>query len=41
LQLHDLLPEISVPVQIIAGRRDPMVPPMNAHVLHQQLPRTA
>jgi hypothetical protein len=26
--LHGLLPEISVPVQIIAGRRNPMVPPM-------------
>jgi pimeloyl-ACP methyl ester carboxylesterase len=28
--LRDLLPEISAPVQIIAGRRDPMVPPTNA-----------
>jgi pimeloyl-ACP methyl ester carboxylesterase len=39
--LRDLLPEISAPVQIIAGRRDPMVPPTNAHVLHQQLPNSS
>jgi len=37
-QLHDLLPDIQTPVQIIAGRRDPMVPAVNAEFLHQRLP---
>jgi|GEM_PF-258943 len=39
--LHNLLPKISAPVQIIAGRHDPMVPPVNAQVLHQQLPNSS
>ena len=36
--LHNLLPQISAPVQIIAGRHDQMVPPVNAEVLHHHLP---
>jgi pimeloyl-ACP methyl ester carboxylesterase len=36
--LHNLLPQISAPVQIIAGRHDQMVPPVNAQVLHHHLP---
>jgi pimeloyl-ACP methyl ester carboxylesterase len=35
--LRDLLPEIQTPVQIIAGRRDAAVPPVNAEFLHQRL----
>jgi pimeloyl-ACP methyl ester carboxylesterase len=35
--LRDLLPEIQTPVQIIAGRRDAAVPPVNAEVLHERL----
>jgi pimeloyl-ACP methyl ester carboxylesterase len=35
--LRDLLPQIQTPVQIIAGRRDPAVPPVNAEFLHQRL----
>ena len=38
--LHNLLPQIFVPVQIIAGSHDPMVPPENAYALHQQLPNS-
>jgi pimeloyl-ACP methyl ester carboxylesterase len=38
--LRDLLPDIRTPVQIIAGRRDPMVPAVNAEFLHQRLPRS-
>jgi pimeloyl-ACP methyl ester carboxylesterase len=38
--LRDLLPQIQTPVQIIAGRRDPAVPPVNAEFLHQRLPRS-
>ena len=36
--LRDLLPGIRTPVQIIAGRRDPVVPPVNAEFLHERLP---
>jgi pimeloyl-ACP methyl ester carboxylesterase len=36
--LRDLLAEIQTPVQIIAGARDPAVPPVNAEYLHDRLP---
>lgn len=36
--LADLLAEIQTPVQIIAGARDPWVPPVNAEFLHARLP---
>jgi pimeloyl-ACP methyl ester carboxylesterase len=36
--LRDLLPTIRTPVQIIAGRRDPVVPQVNADFLHERLP---
>jgi pimeloyl-ACP methyl ester carboxylesterase len=35
--LRDLLPQIETPVQIIAGARDPAVPPVNAEFLHERL----
>jgi pimeloyl-ACP methyl ester carboxylesterase len=38
--LRDLLPEIRTPVQIIAGERDPLVPPVNAQYLHERLPNS-
>lgn len=38
--LRDLLPDIQTPVQIIAGRRDPLVPPANAEYLHERLPHS-
>jgi pimeloyl-ACP methyl ester carboxylesterase len=38
--LRDLLPEIQTPVQIIAGQRDPVVPPVNAEFLHERLPKS-
>jgi pimeloyl-ACP methyl ester carboxylesterase len=38
--LRDLLPEIETPVQIIAGARDPAVPPVNAEYLHERLPNS-
>jgi pimeloyl-ACP methyl ester carboxylesterase len=38
--LRDLLPEIQAPVQIIAGARDPAVPPVNAEFLHERLPNS-
>jgi pimeloyl-ACP methyl ester carboxylesterase len=38
--LCDLLPEIQTPVQIIAGARDPAVPPVNAEFLHERLPKS-
>jgi pimeloyl-ACP methyl ester carboxylesterase len=38
--LRDLLPEIGTPVQIITGRRDPLVPPANAEYLHERLPNS-
>ena len=38
--LRDLLPRIQTPVQIIAGRQDTAVPPVNAEFLHERLPRS-
>jgi pimeloyl-ACP methyl ester carboxylesterase len=38
--LRDLLPGIQTPVQIIAGARDPVVPPANAEYLHERLPHS-
>ena len=38
--LRDLLLEIQTPVQIIAGARDPAVPPVNAEFLHERLPNS-
>jgi pimeloyl-ACP methyl ester carboxylesterase len=38
--LADLLPEIQTPVLIIAGARDPLVPPVNAEFLHERLPNS-
>lgn len=38
--LRDLLPQIQTPVQIIAGKRDPAVPPANGEFLHQWLPNS-
>jgi pimeloyl-ACP methyl ester carboxylesterase len=38
--LRDLLPNIRTPVQIIAGRRDTVVPPVNAEYLHERLPNS-
>jgi pimeloyl-ACP methyl ester carboxylesterase len=38
--LRDLLAEIQTPVQIIAGARDPAVPPVNAEFLHERLPKS-
>lgn len=38
--LRDLLPTIQTPVQIITGKRDRVVPPVNAEFLHQRLPRS-
>lgn len=38
--LRDLLPTIRTPVLIIAGRHDPVVPPVNAEYLHARLPNS-
>ena len=38
--LRGLLPEIQTPVQIIAGARDPVVPPVNGEFLHERLPKS-
>ena len=38
--LRDLLPGIHTPVQIIAGARDPAVPPVNAEFLRERLPHS-
>jgi pimeloyl-ACP methyl ester carboxylesterase len=38
--LRDLLPQIQTPVQIITGKRDPAVPPVNAEYLHERLPNS-
>jgi pimeloyl-ACP methyl ester carboxylesterase len=38
--LRDLLPQIQTPVQIIAGKRDRAVPPVNAEFLHEGLPHS-
>jgi methionine-S-sulfoxide reductase len=38
--LRDLLPTIQTPIQIIAGRRDHVVPVVNAESLHERLPKS-
>src|SRR5262245_24309578 len=38
--LRDVLAKIQTPVQIIAGRRDAVVPPVNAEYLHERLPHS-
>jgi pimeloyl-ACP methyl ester carboxylesterase len=38
--LRDVLPQLQTPVQIINGLRDPVVPPVNAEYLAQQLPHS-
>jgi pimeloyl-ACP methyl ester carboxylesterase len=38
--LRDVLPHIQTPVQIISGRKDMVVPPVNAEYLHERLPRS-
>lgn len=38
--LRDLLAEIRTPVQIIAGARDPAVPPVNGEFLDERLPQS-
>ncbi|HKA57668.1 MAG TPA: alpha/beta hydrolase, partial [Gemmatimonadales bacterium] len=38
--LGDLLPQVQTPVQIIAGRRDAVVPLVNAEFLHERLPHS-
>jgi pimeloyl-ACP methyl ester carboxylesterase len=38
--LRDLLAHIQTPVQIISGRRDRVVPPVNAEYLHERLPHS-
>ena len=38
--LGDVLRSIQTPVQIIAGRRDTVVPPVNAEYLHERLPHS-
>jgi pimeloyl-ACP methyl ester carboxylesterase len=38
--LRDLLPHIQTPVQIISGRKDQVVPPVNSEYLHERLPHS-
>ena len=38
--LRDLLPEIQLPVQLISGRHDPLVPLANVEYLHARLPHS-
>jgi pimeloyl-ACP methyl ester carboxylesterase len=38
--LRDVLPHIETPVQILNGRRDTAVPPVNAEYLHERLPHS-
>ena len=38
--LKNVLPRIQTPVQIIAGRKDTVVPPVNAEYLHERLPNS-
>jgi len=38
--LRHVLPNIQTPVQIIAGRRDAVVPPVNAEYLNERLPHS-
>jgi pimeloyl-ACP methyl ester carboxylesterase len=40
LALRDVLSRIQTPVHIIAGRRDAVVPPINAEYLYERLPRS-
>ena len=39
-ELADLLPQVSTPVQIIAGAADTATPPVNATFLHERLPHS-
>ena len=39
-KLRDVLPDIQTPVRIIAGRKDMVVPPINAEYLHERLPHS-
>jgi pimeloyl-ACP methyl ester carboxylesterase len=38
--LRVALPQVQTPVQIISGRRDAVVPPINAEYLHERLPHS-
>jgi pimeloyl-ACP methyl ester carboxylesterase len=38
--LGDLLPSIQTPVLVFAGKRDVVVPPVNAEFVHQRLPKS-
>jgi len=38
--LREVLPQIQTPVEIIAGRRDMVFPPVNAEYLHERLPQS-
>jgi len=38
--LSAVLPQVETPVQIISGRRDAVVPPVNAEYLHDRLPHS-
>ena len=38
--LRPVLPQVQTPVQIISGRRDEVVPPVNAEYLHDRLPHS-
>jgi pimeloyl-ACP methyl ester carboxylesterase len=38
--LRDVLPHMQTPVQMISGRRDTVVPPVNAEYLHERLPHS-
>ena len=38
--LRAALPQVQTPVQIISGRRDAVVPPINAEYLHERLPHS-
>src|SRR5262249_19061003 len=38
--LRDVLPHVQTPVQIISGRRDAVVPLVNAEYLRERLPRS-
>jgi pimeloyl-ACP methyl ester carboxylesterase len=38
--LREILPQIQTPVQVISGRKDRVVPPINAEYLHERLPRS-
>jgi pimeloyl-ACP methyl ester carboxylesterase len=38
--LRDLLADIQTPVEIIAGRHDPVVPPVNGEFLDERLPKS-